>query len=165
MLLGILFLPPSKMPAECRPRRRRLSCPSATLLSLLAALAAPATSAPTPTPTPPPLPFLCPSFFPRTTPASVPDNPHCLSPQGPSHTWSGASHDPQTPPSPRPKLLPDRYVKGSDGLWRKVDEFTLYGSTVCEVGFLRGYPVPTLTRPLPSHAEDTQTPLWAMITG
>ena len=129
--------------AECRPRRRPLSSPSAYLLALLAAQAAQAlptspspTDPPDPTPTPAPPFFLCPSLSPSSVPANAAyARPHSLCTPRPSGTWSWPSHDVQSTPPPKTKILPDRYVKGSDGFWRKVEEYTLYGSTVCEVCF------------------------------
>lgn len=138
--------PPSKMPAERRQRRRPPSSPSSLLLSLLAALDAEARPAtPSPTPPPTPLPFLCPSLSPCTSdPIRYP--PSAYSPLSP-HTWpyyhssSPPSDVPSNPPSPTiTKILPDRYEKGTDGLWRKAAAYTLYGSTVSGVSLLPIYP-------------------------
>lgn len=42
-----------------------------------------------------------------------------------------------------PLGLPDKYQQGDDGLWRKVDEYSLYGSTVCAVSI--SPPIPCIT--------------------
>ncbi|KAF8346998.1 hypothetical protein F5887DRAFT_71558 [Amanita rubescens] len=121
------------MPAERRERRRPPSSPSSLILSLLAALDADARPAtPSPTPLPTPLPFLCPSFSP--CPSDYLRHPSSAYSSPSAHSWPlyRSSDAPSALPSPTiSKILPDRYEQGSDGLWRKVALYTLYGSTVC----------------------------------
>jgi hypothetical protein len=109
-----------------RHRRRRSKkstsrlAPSSTLLSLLATLASTSTADASPTPPT----FLCPSLGSDVSPdvcnykraASPVDNENTLL----KRSW-----------------LPDKYVEGSDGVWRKVESYTLYGATVasnCNAG-------------------------------
>jgi len=112
-----------------RHRRRRSKkstsrlAPSSTLLSLLATLASTSTADASPTPPT----FLCPSLESDFSPdvcsykraASPVDN------ENDDDTLSKRS------------WLPDKYVEGADGVWRKAESYTLYGATVasnCNAG-------------------------------
>ncbi|KAF9531884.1 hypothetical protein CPB83DRAFT_891227 [Crepidotus variabilis] len=108
---------------RCSRRRRSPSrtaalAPSSALLSLLATISS--SSSANASPTPPS--FLCPSLeilgtrdLPYFRRASVSQQP----PQS-----SGI-------PKPRhPRYVPDKYAKDTDGVWRRVSSYTLYGSTV-----------------------------------
>ena len=95
-------------PARLRPPR----FPSPAILSALAVFATHPVVAGSPLPPPsPPPPFLCP-FIERD---SIP-----------------ATSIPPSSPAPLPQCgaLADRYVQGTDGLWKKTETWALYGSTV-----------------------------------
>lgn len=122
-----------------RPRRRP---PSATLLSILATIAA-SSSAVDGHPVSPPS-FLCPSIdcesrsrpvTPRTiAPESGPGPSISLTPAPtPTQTWT--RHRPRSRSRRRP--VPEQYSAGVDGRWRRVDEYTLYGSTLCLVRIIK----------------------------
>ncbi|KAF8625179.1 hypothetical protein AX15_005489 [Amanita polypyramis BW_CC] len=130
------------------PIRRFPSCsPSSSLLALLAAIVAdahplyPSSSAPPP--------FLCPALTHDNDsydPAD-PSSSHHYS-HHPTPSCTGTAPPPNAPtstPSPQPNMerddpapatdnraLPRKYQKDIDGLWREVDRYTLYGSTICE---------------------------------
>ncbi|TFK77474.1 hypothetical protein BDN72DRAFT_830644 [Pluteus cervinus] len=118
-------------PAKTRRRRHRppsdcrRSSSSPALLSVLATLVA---SSPLGVEaSPAPLSFLYPSIdFEKRTPAKVvrrfvsPSKPTVHSPPHPSRRRSLAA-----------RALADKYEEGPDGRWRRVDGYTLYGSTVC----------------------------------
>ncbi|KAJ3778270.1 hypothetical protein FB446DRAFT_714290 [Lentinula raphanica] len=97
-----------------RTRRNPYSPPSSGLLSLLATVVStsPVNASPVV------LPFLCPgieresSHSRREEPTSQTTDP-----------WPAKGKG-------RRRRLPDRYVRGSDGLWRKAD-WSLYGSSMC----------------------------------
>ncbi|KAJ3988461.1 hypothetical protein F5890DRAFT_468883 [Lentinula detonsa] len=107
---------------NCRKRRRRgrtrrtpcYSSPSSSLLSLLATVVS--TSSVNASPVV--LPFLCPGLENES-----------------SYTKREGLDDQTTDAKSarakgRKRRLPDRYVRGSDGLWRKTD-WSLYGSSMC----------------------------------
>ncbi|THH20510.1 hypothetical protein EW146_g864 [Bondarzewia mesenterica] len=123
--------PPGRSARRKRPRREQsLSArsPSSGVLTLLAAISASsATAQGLPLDAQhTALPFLYPYI----------DNKHSQSepiPLVPVHPELGVGRP--TPTASR-KLesrssVPDKYVKGSDGLWRKTSDWTLYGSTIC----------------------------------
>ena len=113
-----------------RLRRRPLlsfpTCPSSTLLSILGTIAASSSNV---NASPAPPPFLCPSFGQDNAPIATTSTLHSPSPE------KVVSH----PPEQTNKIagvsrnIPDRYNRSNDGIWRKMDKFTLYGSTVCPV--------------------------------
>lgn len=115
-------------PSTSRPRRRQHSSsstpsPSSALLSTLAAIVA---SSPLAASSPAPLSFLCPSIAYHHTP---------------SHTIQQRSTSPsrriKSRRSPKrfghSRVLPFKFEPGEDGVWRRVETYTLYGSTVCSV--------------------------------
>lgn len=98
------------------------SCPSFTLLSILGTIAASCSNV---NASPAPPTFLCPSFDPNHSSFAVIDTgaEGALSlPTKRTGTLAGV-----------PRSLPDQYKPDSDGVWRKVERYTLYGSTVCPV--------------------------------
>lgn len=104
----------------------QLVAPSSGLLSFLATIASFPSSVDS-SPTPPS--FLCPYY------ASDPAVDTPCNPPLPSKPLSSLS----TPINQRAGIrrhVPARYEKGDDGRWRRVDEYTLYGSTVCLVRML-----------------------------
>jgi hypothetical protein len=107
--------------------------PSSSVLSILATIAASSQTAdgsPLPLPTPPPS-FLCPfiehdSFQARALPSTATST---------SVIYPTPSSSLSTSTTPSPKSgkfgqLADKFVQGDDGLWRKTNEWTLFGSTV-----------------------------------
>jgi hypothetical protein len=117
-----------------RPRRRPPSfptCPSSALLSILGTIAA-ASSKVNASPAPPS--FLCPSFDEDNTPIAATNTRHSRSP-GEVVSYSSDRTDKLAGVARSiPGSIPDRFNQGDDGTWRKVDKYTLYGSTVCPVG-------------------------------
>ena len=110
------------LPSPHRPSSSR--SPSPAVLSALALIA---TTTPAvaggPLPTPPPT-FLCPSIERDSIVPSL----VTLAPRA-------ATSAPPPTPAPtsqysRRQAVADKYVQGSDSLWRKTDAWTLYGSTV-----------------------------------
>ena len=96
--------------------------PSSTLLSLLATLASTSTADASPTPPT----FLCPSLESDLS-SDVCNYKRAASPVGNENDDDTLSK----------RRLPDKYVEGSDGVWRKVESYTLYGATVvsnCNAG-------------------------------
>jgi hypothetical protein len=126
------------LPVSTQRRRRRrppakfAAGPSSGVLSLLATISAASSSADgspvSAQPTPPP--FLCPyiardnSYDQASAP--LPD---------PVAETSASALSPPTPTSKigRRGTIADKFVQGSDGMYRRVDRYTLYGSTVCSV--------------------------------
>ncbi|KAF9024117.1 hypothetical protein BDZ89DRAFT_1069367 [Hymenopellis radicata] len=116
---------PSSRPFGRRSRRSprplsRSPSPSASLLSLLASVAA---TVPTVDGSPAPLHFLCPRYSAATEfveQAAVADAPPYEFP-------------PETSTSTvfTRRRVPPKYEQKDDGLWRKVETYTLYGSTMC----------------------------------
>ena len=97
------------------------TCPSLSVLSILSTIAAASQTvdgSPLPLPTQPPS-FLCP-FIEH-------DKRAVLSTAASSSTAPSAS---PTLITSNKCQLADKYVQGSDGLWRKTDDWTLFGSTV-----------------------------------
>lgn len=113
-----------------QPRRQSpaaISCPSSSVLSILATIAASSHSvdgSPLPLPTPPPS-FLCPFI----------DNVNiCVRKTTPTTSYSSSITTSSTPTTTTTQSEPqvaDKYVKGPDGRWHKADSWTLYGSTCC----------------------------------
>lgn len=103
--------------------------PSSAVLSALAFIATSQSSvsgSPLPIPTEPPV-FLCPSIefdLAVSSPPTISPAP-LLRLNNRAFTPTPTS---QVPPSRR---VADRYVKGSDGKWRKTEAWTLYGSMCC----------------------------------
>ncbi|KAG6873847.1 hypothetical protein C0995_010459 [Termitomyces sp. Mi166 len=103
-------------------RRKRKSSPPTPSSAVLALLATISDSLPSAEASPAPLSFLCPSFIPQPTP-----------------TLNARTRTITPPPvlkrslNPRSPLrsVPDKFEKGDNGRWRRVDTYTLYGSTVC----------------------------------
>ncbi|KAG7452217.1 uncharacterized protein BT62DRAFT_926426 [Guyanagaster necrorhizus] len=119
--------PDYHQPCTRRRRARRsqrpihhIPAPSSSLLSLLATLVA---SLPAVDASPIPLSFLCPryrqDFVAVDEPCSrdVSDSPTIL--PVPLHRQLSS------------RTVPIKYEQGSDGQWRRVDTYTLYGSTMC----------------------------------
>jgi hypothetical protein len=109
-----------------RPRHRAPSfptCPSSALLSIIGTIAASCSNV---NASPAPPPFLCPSFDPQHTPIATVGThiPGKVVSHSPNQTdrFAGIA-----------RRLPDRFDRGDDGRWRRVDKYTLYGSTVCLV--------------------------------
>lgn len=133
------FTSPHKVAHPDRPRSSKKSSlaskpvPSPTLLSLLAILAStlPTDASPTP-PT-----FLCPSLGSGISP-NIRNSKRAASP------IKDSQHDDDDPlPEPiKRSWVPDKYVKGSDGVWRKAESYTLYGATVASNcnGRVRSFP-------------------------
>ncbi|KAA1467808.1 hypothetical protein DENSPDRAFT_832954 [Dentipellis sp. KUC8613] len=158
--------PPSRPRTSTNnPRRRatRRPSPSSGVLSLLATLCASSVTAdgrpldaqPTS------LPFLYPFIHPESTtgvvpdpdPASVPDVDDDDAPASSSADSFTYTTLPHTTPASSGRLenrssVADKYMQGNDGLWHKMDEWSLYGSTVCSG------PCPTPSGPLPSDVDD-----------
>jgi hypothetical protein len=97
------------------------AAPSSGLLSLLATIAA---SSATADGSPIPPSFLCPSVDYETS--TITSN----SPQ--DNLPPDAIQLPPTSTNRR-RNIPDQYQPGPDGRWRRVETYTLYGSTVCAV--------------------------------
>lgn len=126
----------SNSPRSQRRQRRQqqhstsLACPSSSVLSILATIAAGSHTvdgSPLPLPTPPP-PFLCPSinydsFQPR---APTPTTASSSSILYPTSSLSSSS----LLGSRSNRQLADKYVQDADGLWRETDAWTLFGSSV-----------------------------------
>jgi hypothetical protein len=122
-----------------RPRRRwrpsgRTPGPSSGVLSLLATIAAASSTAdgsPLTVPLTPPS-FLCPFI----------EHDSCYANTDTSSSASTAKRAsvvlPPTPAKSKRKVvqIADKFEKDSDGKWRKVDAYTLYGSTICLVNSL-----------------------------
>lgn len=108
-----------------RHKRRptKHSGPSAALLSFLATIAA---SPITANGSPAPLPFLCPSLNIQDRPArQVRSRSSTLSSPTTEQYAGNLRH------------VPDKFEMDENGRWRRVDVYTLYGSTVCPVRFSR----------------------------
>ncbi|KAK0465460.1 uncharacterized protein EV420DRAFT_960390 [Desarmillaria tabescens] len=116
---------PSSRRRRRRARRSRRPChqipaPSSSLLSLLATVVA---SLPAVDASPIPLSFLCPRY--RQDFAAVEET--CR------RDISDSSAVLSVPVRKRlgSRTIPLKYEQGSDGQWRRVDTYTLYGSTMC----------------------------------
>ncbi|RDB28452.1 hypothetical protein Hypma_015923 [Hypsizygus marmoreus] len=120
--------PPSpQINAHHRRRRRRRkppssSGPSPALLSILATIAASSSVHGSPAP----LPFLCPSLQTEDVPQSHP-RPRAAA----SSRRASRSQDFPRRSSGSTRHVPDKYEIDENGRWRRVDAYTLYGSTVC----------------------------------
>ncbi|KAG5717570.1 hypothetical protein E4T56_gene4450 [Termitomyces sp. T112] len=108
---------PSSTSAFRRKRKTSFPTPSSTVLALLATISASFASAEA---SPAPPSFLCPSFRPE-----------------PTRTLNTRTRGARPPvkrslvPRDNPRILPDKFVQDDNGRWRRVDTYTLYGSTVC----------------------------------
>ncbi|KAG9314154.1 hypothetical protein JVU11DRAFT_4940 [Chiua virens] len=134
------FLPPppsspdSQHPARSHhPSRTFPRFPSPAVLSALAVIATSppvVAGGPLPLPTPPPS-FLCP-FIDQDHIASSSSILAAPVPRANVPSTSNTTPAPTlSPPLTPTQLVADRYVQGSDDLWRKTDAWTLYGSTCC----------------------------------
>jgi len=102
------------------------SRPSSALLSILGTIAASSSNV---NASPAPPPFLCPSFHTDHPPIAPFDPRHSRIPE----KVSSYSPDPTDKLPAIARSIPDKYERGDDGKWRRVNEYTLYGSTVCLV--------------------------------
>ncbi|KAF7966907.1 hypothetical protein HWV62_18780 [Athelia sp. TMB] len=125
--------------ASAQRRRRRPPTvavgPSSGVLSLLATISAAtypveATSLVS-QPTPPP--FLCPSIIQEgnTLPYGCTSELVGVASSSSSSVIPSPTAPPSSPRRQRRGSLADRFEKGPDGQWRRVDKYTIYGSTVC----------------------------------
>lgn len=112
---------------QTKKRPPRQSSPSSGLLTILASIAASSVTAGC-SPTPPA--FLCPFL------STIQDNGHDRR----DNVLDEDISSDLLPNSPTPtkhrrekRRVPVRYEKGDDGRWRRMDTFTLYGSTICFV--------------------------------
>ena len=119
------------------PSRSSPRFPSPAVLSALAVIATippvvAGSPLPLPLPTPPPT-FLCP-FIERDNIDPSSDIFVSLPPRTTIPSTSTSSPTPTPPPYyTKRQVIADRYVEGSDSLWRKTNAWTLYGSTVSMV--------------------------------
>jgi hypothetical protein len=95
--------------------------PSSSLLTLLASLA----SASTVYGSPAPPSFLCPTL-------ESGDVADCALPSRPSTSQTPVTTVSLAEPTQTvlPRHVPDRYSQQDDGMWRRIDSYTLYGSTM-----------------------------------
>ncbi|KAG6868489.1 hypothetical protein C0993_002027 [Termitomyces sp. T159_Od127] len=116
----------TRLPSTSASRRKRklsAPAPSTPVLALLATISA---SLPPAHASPAPPSFLCPSFVPQPT--------------SPPRTQARATRPSSSPPVVRKSLVlgappgpvPDRFEQEENGRWRRVDTYTLYGSTSCD---------------------------------
>lgn len=116
---------PQDQPYKRRRRRKALPAPtrslapSATLLSLLSAIASSSVAEGSPAPPP----FLCPSIQPSVAPTRRRVKRDAKS--------STSTSVPSAPRAAVVRNIADKYEQGEDGLWRRVESYTLYG--VCPV--------------------------------
>lgn len=119
---------PSPLSYRSRQRGHRASRqssqkagPSSSLLTLLASLA----SASTVYGSPAPPPFLCPTL-------ESGDVGDCPLPSRPSTSQTPVTKVFLDEPTQTilPRHVPDRYSRQADGVWRRVESYTLYGSTM-----------------------------------
>ncbi|KAF9451410.1 hypothetical protein P691DRAFT_796850 [Macrolepiota fuliginosa MF-IS2] len=108
-----------------RPRRTRPSLfPSSALLSALAGIVA---ASPVVAGSPAPPSFLCPVLAPPHTPTKTI--------QRRSYPPVSALQRPKSrralTPTRSGRILPYKYEPGKDGVWRRVESYSLYGSTLC----------------------------------
>lgn len=105
-----------------------IACPSSSVLSILATIAASSQTvdgSPLPSPTPPPS-FLCPSIDHFNT---------CVHNTTPTTSYSSSSTSSPTATAKFTQQVADKYIQGLDGRWRKASAWTLYGSTVRSLSF------------------------------
>jgi hypothetical protein len=109
-----------------RPRRKRqyprIITPSSSLSSILAFAVSTVDGSPLTSPDTPP-PFLCPFI-----------EEGCITPGTPTRRFP--FHAPHQLPTDLPSkrsTIPPKYTLGPDGNWHRVEEYTLYGSTICYV--------------------------------
>lgn len=127
---------PSSGPSPRRPRSPRPShssspAPSASLLSLLATVAA---SIPAVDGSPAPLLFLYPRYAPADEDPQQDDIPFAPALLSPLAGGSSGSSQPITR-----RRVPSKYEKDDNGKWRKAETYSLYGSTMCPVSFVQAY--------------------------
>ncbi|TEB38624.1 hypothetical protein FA13DRAFT_1724547 [Coprinellus micaceus] len=149
---------PSRHRQGHTPRRRRRKAasaattaarslaPSSTLLSLLSIVVASSVAEGSPAPPA----FLCPSIEPRATPTPV-RRRHKRS------TSTASSEVKSSVPRAVVRNIADKYEQGEDGVWRRVESYTLYG--VCPVSA----PTSTKTATLDTNYDyipDTLPPGW-----
>ncbi|KXN88886.1 hypothetical protein AN958_06756 [Leucoagaricus sp. SymC.cos] len=114
-------LPTPAPPLPPTSRLRPSAVPSAAVLSLLAGIVS---NSPVATASPAPPPFLCPSL--ALPQSSSPATQH------PSPLPAPRSRSRRSIPlTGRSHTLPYKFEQGDDGVWRHVDSYTLYGSTIC----------------------------------
>ncbi|KAG6845378.1 hypothetical protein H0H87_010487 [Tephrocybe sp. NHM501043] len=104
-------------------RRRKVSSPtpSSAVLTLLSTISASVTFV-NASPTPPS--FLCPTFLAEATPTLDIHTRGKISPGRRRVQLAKKSLD-------HSRHVPDKFEMGDNGRWRRVDTYTLYGSTVC----------------------------------
>src|SRR6266511_3843791 len=107
------------------PSSSSTSVPSAKLLFLLSTIA----SASTANASPAPPAFLCPLFGSKSA------RDPCFSKRAEDPSPNSASDEPdhdqdQTQTDTKLRWVPDKYEEGADGIWRRVESYTLYGATV-----------------------------------
>lgn len=124
------------------PSSSSTSVPSAKLLFLLSTIA----SASTANASPAPPSFLCPFF------GSNPVRGPCYSRRAEVPPPNNLSDDQsQTQTDAKLRWVPDKYEEGSDGIWRRVESYTLYGATVppnCDGEVRKNFVSRLHTRPL-----------------
>lgn len=104
-----------------------IACPSSSVLSILATIAASSQTvdgSPLPLPTSPPS-FLCPFIEHDNPRIRDPTTSYSSITTSSTSSTTTASHTQSTP------QVADKYVQESDGRWYKADAWTLYGSTCC----------------------------------
>ncbi|CCL98091.1 uncharacterized protein FIBRA_00085 [Fibroporia radiculosa] len=141
------------------PRRQRhpSPSPSSSLLAIFATVAASSSLVdghPLPTQTPPPE-FLCPQLGLDSSLTLSSSNLRHLAPR---QTSTSASASNPTQEIARSVSVADKYVSGTDGLWRKTDVWTLYGSTFCSDGTCSSTPTATSTTFITESGSFTPTP-------
>lgn len=116
----------------------RTPTPSSALLAILASLVGsvhPSPVACLDLDAPPPS-FLCPSLLPRAEFQDIPFPPQTPPPSSPVPGPSRVTQTDYPTPTPERHIareLAPGYTKGSDGRWRKLSTWSLYGSTICVV--------------------------------
>ena len=110
----------SSYPPPDPPTPRSSPAPSSALLSALAGIVAASPISPNPAPPS----FLCPSA--SSGPSSAPRRSFVPSPLRSRYRRSLA-------PPTRTHLLPYKFEPDDDGIWKYVDSYSLYGSTICLV--------------------------------
>ncbi|KAF9786775.1 hypothetical protein BJ322DRAFT_674773 [Thelephora terrestris] len=116
--------------------KSRTPTPSSALLALLASLAGSVNTFPVAChelDAPPPS-FLCPSLLPRAEFPGLPVPPQTPPPSSPVPGPSRVVHTDYPSPTPEghaPRELAPGYTQGTDGRWRKLSTWSLYGSTIC----------------------------------
>lgn len=112
-------------PPRRSTRRRRYSAPSPGLLSLLATVVASSSTVDGS-----PLSFLCPSLGGEEVISPISRHSNTFNPTSSAATTSSTE---RRRIENRRQRLPPKYETGDDGLWRKANTYSLYGSTMCKV--------------------------------